>query len=238
MTQRVLVMPRVEQQDACDWQQIALGMAALVANTRGHRDDALSDLAQHLRPAMTALRASAARLEATAAEQAGVNAARDLTLRIVEQTDLMGRCVNAMLEVQRIRLGKLHLDVREVDLVEIVRQSALDFRDVQVRVMASGPLVVRGDACRLRQVINAVLRALASMDGCEEVTLRVRLDRWPRHAPDPPLDLELFVARELIRLHGGELWTNTGGSMLVLPVQFPPLSHVILASNARCCRAA
>jgi len=50
----------------------------------------------------------------------------------------------------------------------------------------------------------------------------------------------IHVAREIVRLQGGELWAEKGvngrasTSMMVLPLQFPSLSHAILASSARC----
>jgi signal transduction histidine kinase len=245
MEQRVLESVRVEQPDSCDWRQVALGIAALVANTREPREDMLSELVHHLRPPMAALRASAVRLEAAAAERSGAGAARDLTACIVDQTDLMARWVGAILDVQRIHLGKVRLDIREVDLVDIARRCAADFhathRDVDVRVVPSGPPVVKADAGRLSQVINTVLSAMANIDCCHEVALRIGPGVWPAHKPESKLDLELFVAREIVRLHGGELWAETdvngqasASIIIVLPAQFPPLSHTILATNARC----
>ena len=243
MNQRVVESPPVEQHDACDWRQLALGMAALVANTPEHREDMLSELAHHLRPSMAALRTSAARLEAAAAEHAGPGTARDLAACIVEQTDLMARWVAAMLDVQRIRLGKVRLDMREVDLADMAQRCAVEFhaahQDIDVRLNVDGSPVVKGDAVRLCQVIDAVLSEMARFTCCREVTLRVGPGTWPVDNRETALDLELFVAREIVRLHGGELWSETGvngqasASMMVLPAGVPSRPHVLVASSAR-----
>ena len=93
MEQRVVESARVEQQEACDWRQLALGMAALVASTPERREDMLSELAQHLRPPMAALRASAARLEAAAAEScsAAAESWQAVDRRIAELRDRLDR---------------------------------------------------------------------------------------------------------------------------------------------------
>jgi hypothetical protein len=53
------------------------------------------------------------------------------------------------------------------------------------------------------------------------------------------LDLELFVAREIMRLCAGELWAEPHGSasMLVLPLEFSGFSHTILARDDAPCLA-
>ena len=54
------------------------------------------------------------------------------------------------------------------------------------------------------------------------------------------LDLELYVAREIMRLHGGELWAEQRGpgegvvALISLPLDFPPRSHAVLAHGAAC----
>src|SRR5437588_8911133 len=107
----------------------------------------------------------------------------------------MARWVGAMLDVQRIRLGKVRVDRRDIDLVEIARACTAEFRECDVHVVACGSVLVRGDAARLSQAINAVVNALACVDSCRQVTLRIGRSYWLAQAPESTLDLELFVAR-------------------------------------------
>ena len=56
----------------------------------------------------------------------------------------------------------------------------------------------------------------------------------PTCEPQPTLQLELLVARQLARMHDGDLWAEAGASILVLPLHFSPLSHAILAATTAC----
>ena len=199
-------------------------------------DDVLGELADQLRPTMAALRDSAARLEAaTAAQSDGVSG--ELADRIVEQTEVMARWVSAMLDVERVRLGKVRLEKREVDLVTIASRCAAEFTECNVRVLAADSVMVTVDERRLCQVINTLLHALLPAGRSCEITLHIGSGIWPTCEPQPMLQLELVVARRLARMHGGDLWAEEGASLLVLPLHFPPLSHAILAATSACLAA-
>lgn len=212
-----------------------MDQAVLAPAHSDRHHDVLSELADHLRPTVAALRVNAVRLEAAAAHPSHASdaAARDLAGSIVQQTDLMERWVAAMLDVQRIRLGKLRLDVQRVDLVELAKQAAAASPRARIRVVASGPAAVNGDPARLAQVLAAAVDALAS----DDVTLRIVSARRPPPRENSRLDLKLFVARELARLHGGELWADAGAAIVALPSEIPPFSHMILATSTRCFEA-
>jgi signal transduction histidine kinase len=199
-------------------------------------DDVLGELAGQLRPTMAALRDSAARLEAaTAAEPDDVSG--ELADRIVEQTEVMARWVSAMLDVERVRLGKVRLEKRKLDLVTIASRCAAEFTEGNVRVLAAASVMVTVDEHRVYQVINTLLRALLPAGRRCEITLHIGSGTLPTCGPQPILQLELLVARQIARMHGGDLWAEEGASILVLPLYFPPLSHAILAATTACLAA-
>lgn len=251
----------------------------LVQTTRSERprvdEDVLGELADQLRPTMAALRDSAARLEAATAAEPG-DVSGELADRIVEQTEVMARWVSAMLDVERVRLGKVRLEKREVDLATIASRCAANFTECDVRVLAAASVMVTVDERRLYQVINTLLHALLPAGRRCEITLHIGSGIWPRSAaakpafsrelacraprrnlskevrptatqaqnglvgrtstcqPQPMFQLELLVARQMARMHGGDLWAEEGASILVLPLHFPPLSHAILAATTAC----
>jgi hypothetical protein len=122
--------------------------------------------------------------------------------------------IGALLEVQRMRLGKMPLELLEVDLIDLAR----DWADGRPRAIL-----------RVRDAD----RDLPTDD----------LPRMP--ASQTSLDLELDVAREVMRLHGGDLWAEQhrpasgggGTAIVVLPLHFSRRSHAVLARGAGCSRA-
>jgi signal transduction histidine kinase len=267
-------MSAVSQDDSYDllqlrWRTLALGIGALLAQRPERRRDPLSDLAQRLKSPVATLRAQAASLELQASRQSSAEVARC----IVAQADVMSEWVSAILDVQRIRLGKLALDLQQVDLIELARACAQQVQestgDVQITV-ASGAVqsqTVYADAGRLREVLVSVLQK--AVTGASGGTVELRVDvadriaitvcepgttcafddplREPsgslREPQDPRqtgqfndaiVDLDLYVARELTRLHGGELWRQESAIVLVLPLDFSHRSHTVLARPAAC----
>jgi K+-sensing histidine kinase KdpD len=255
----------VEREESPDWEQLTPGIAGLLADRSERNADVLNDVAHQLRTPVAMLRSHAARLE-QAADQSRPDVAREMAERIVEQADLMAHWVSVILEVQRIRLGKVHLQRRRIALVELARRCVARFRkempDVEVQFIASPRLAqpMIADASQLSRVLDSLLRNAARYasgsaiqlcawrpdwsDGCQRAVLnvseanrRLRSDDLQRiFGCHSPMDLELFVARESIRLCAGELWTEQGGSasILVIPLEFPPRSHAILVRNAPC----
>jgi K+-sensing histidine kinase KdpD len=251
-----------------EWRSLALGIAALLAQQPDPHDELLAVLARHLKAPVAALRAHAERLELQAAGQSPANVAR----RIVEQADLMAEWVAAILDVQRIRLGKLQLDIQPVDLVELayacadrVRQSTAE---LDINFEARGPSAepVRGDPVRLSHVLVLLMQKAAQSAASGEIELCVGRHTWrdgqqrallsvceagqtllePERftrmidAQTTTPDLDVYVARELTRLHGGELWAahaadgRHGGALVVLPLDFSHRSHAVLARGRSC----
>jgi signal transduction histidine kinase len=99
--------------DSCDWRQLALGMAALLGQSPpSNNEDLLTDVARQLTSPVATLRAQAARLEQAATTHPSEEA-RELAVRIVEQADHVADWVDAILDRERLRLGKAHLELRK-----------------------------------------------------------------------------------------------------------------------------
>jgi signal transduction histidine kinase len=140
------------------------------------------------------------------------------------QIRLLAGLVDDLLDVSRIRLGKLTLQVQPIDLREVARRS---FEALQLSRHAEGhdialdvgpePVVVMGDAARLEQVVGNLLHnavkytprgaaiRLTVESAAGEAVLRVR-DRGIGIAPDMlPHVFQLFTQadRSLHRAQGG-----------------------------------
>jgi signal transduction histidine kinase len=206
-------------------------------------------VARQLESPVATMRAQAARLALQAQEPVSPAAAREVAVRIVEQADRMAEWVLAILDVQRVRLGKAALDLQPLDLLDLAGASADEFRqemhaaDLELHGSRPAPRVL-GDRRRLEQVMVGLLhnasrnapsaklalhaRVQRARDGHARATLAVcdasrgikGLKLQP--APETALDLDLYVAREVARMHGGELWTapsELSAAALVLPVE-------------------
>jgi two-component system CheB/CheR fusion protein len=239
-----------EEAAPCDWRQLALGIAAVLAYTPQTQQDMLGEVAHELKSAVGTLRSQAALLDEAATARSTADSARELTACIVEHADLMAHVVGAILDVQRLRLGKVRLDLRPVDFVGIAERSVTDFQatapETNVDVVASECISVNADQALLSQALACLLKGAAKSGPARKMELRISPDEGTqerlravltvclsvrnfqpeddevvqsssRHAA---LDLELFIAREIIRLHGGDLWVVRGNtdleSMLIL----------------------
>ena len=260
------------EDEACDWRTFALGIAALLARMpeQVHQEDMLNVVARQLKAPVATLRAHAERLQMQVDGQTEAEAAREVAGRIVEQADIMAEGVGAILDVQRIRLGKLPLELREVDFVQLARARAAEFHDaanaVEARFVAGGPTAgpVLADWSRLSRALDSVLVSTAKHAVGSAIELRMAQVRdWadgrPRavltmhgagREPDPAglrrmlgsqavVDVELYVAREIVRLHGGELLAEQRGlgqgstALVVLPLVFSHAFTGERASNGR-----
>jgi K+-sensing histidine kinase KdpD len=225
-----------DEAEACDWRQLALGIAALLAYTPQSQQDVLGEVAHELKSAVGTLRAQAARLDEAATAQSASDSARDLTACIVEHADLMAHAVGAILDVQRLRLGKMRLDLRPVDFARIAERSVTEFQatapEITVDVVANEFVPVNADHALLSEALACLLKGAAKSGPARKMELRIgpgegrpeRLravltvcgsgrdfqpeDVMQSSSQHAALDLELFIAREIIRLHGGELWVE------------------------------
>jgi len=137
MQRYLTVRAPTEQEDNCDWRALTLGIAAVLAHMPDHPRDSVIEVTGQLKGSVATLKAHAARLELQAADQSNAEATREVAGRIVELADRMAECVAAILDLQRIRMGKLRLEVHRVDLVELARECAARSQQRTPRVVAT-----------------------------------------------------------------------------------------------------
>jgi signal transduction histidine kinase len=255
-----------EREENYDWRTLALGIAALLAQMPDHPRDSIIEVTGQLKGSVATLKAHAARLELQAADQSKSEATREVAGRIVELADRMAECVAAIMDVQRIRMGKLRLELHPVDLVELARECAARSQQPTARVVAtdSAREPVLADRARLGQALATVIDSVVKSTTSGALELRVGVREWsdgrpratltvgdpqpigqePRVGAQAPVELELYVAREIVRLHGGDLWVEQRGggrgssALLILPLDFSHRSHTVLAPGTACSRTA
>jgi signal transduction histidine kinase/CheY-like chemotaxis protein len=93
---------------------------------------------------------------------------RSMFAAIAKSVSLEARLIDDMLDVTRITRGKLSLDLREVELHEVLRDALstveLDFSDKQLKIktaFSSTPVWVSADSVRLQQVFWNLLKNAA-----------------------------------------------------------------------------
>jgi len=226
--------------DSCDWRQLALGMAALLGQSPpSNNEDLLTDVARQLTSPVATLRAQAARLE-EAATSSPAEDARELAARIAEQADHVAEWVDAILDVERLRLGKARLELRKTDLVELALDAVTELQTttprVDVRVAARQSMFVEVDGPRLSRVMRTLVRSTAKHAAGKPIEISVAPAehtspaRWAavvvrETGPDvdapgreAELDLDLVLAREIARFHGGDVsptWRGGGVTLFV-----------------------
>jgi PAS domain S-box-containing protein len=129
-----------------------------------HKDEFLAMLSHELRNPLTPIRNGVYLLERV---DGGTEQARRARSVIERQTQHMTRLIDDLLDVTRIAHGKVTLRRAQVDVERLVQTVADDLRDlfskaeVDLRVgrdsAGTSPLVVRGDATRLAQVLGNLL---------------------------------------------------------------------------------
>jgi PAS domain S-box-containing protein len=143
------------------------------------KDNFLSMLAHELRnplaPVVNALHLM--RLRST--DRAAVDRARDMVERQIEH---LSRIVNDLLDVSRIRRGRIRLRLEPLDLCRLVRLTAEDHRPAVERAglrltveVPDRPLWVLGDPTRLAQVLGNLLQnAVKFTESGGRVRVRLR----------------------------------------------------------------
>jgi signal transduction histidine kinase len=162
---------RSVQDDACDWRTLAYAFGSLLTQSRASApitapdpNERLVSLVVHeLRTPVAIIKAYAELIESqAAAKQPNLNGSREVMAHILEQADLIADWVDAMLEVQRLQLGELPLDLQPLDALRLAWMVAEEIQQTtqrhQVRVVSdSPPPLVLGDRARLRQVLTNLL---------------------------------------------------------------------------------
>jgi signal transduction histidine kinase len=129
------------------------------------RDEFISVASHELKTPLTSLSLSVHRLERPELGDVTLGdprVARALSL-ISRQAGRLNILVSNLLDVSRISSGRLHLDLREFDAAEVVRDVASRFEDELAQVGSTltltlpGPVVGRWDRLRLEQVLTNLL---------------------------------------------------------------------------------
>ncbi len=231
----------------------------------GHRDEFLSVASHELRTPITALKmglqSSLIRLQSAQETSPAVLHSLAVADRQVDRLQLL---VDQLLDVSRIRAGRLELERGEVDLQALVKdviarfQPELERKQVQLRQDLSA-VVGDWDRSRLDQVIsNLISNAIKYGQGKPiEIALRFEhqqacltvgdhgigisttdvdriFDRFERAASAHSfsgLGLGLYIARQIVRAHGGDIRveSNAGEGARFL-VELPLAPPVQLAS--------
>jgi K+-sensing histidine kinase KdpD len=224
----------VDEEQPCGCRSLALAITSLLALPPEQPRGVLSEVARQLEPPLAALRAQADLFDLEAAQYADARAMREVAGRIVEQADLMAEWIAAILDIERIRVGKLRLDPEPVDLRTVVDEISRERSDLDIQRQTNGSAaaIILADGGRLRQALCAVLDSFAKRDSSLPIEVRLWVpqdDGANRQAfltvsnaldnvgPDTlqpiatsigDLHIDLYVAREIVRLIGGELWAR------------------------------
>jgi signal transduction histidine kinase len=218
------------------------------------REDFLALVAHELKTPVAVIKAYAELLEAQMAEQQLSEpnrvAIHEVVAHVLDQAELMTGLIEEILDVQRVQLGKLPLEVSRLDLLQLARSAADEVaqathrRTIRVDLADAIP-PVQVDRRRIRQVlVNLLENAVKySADGDIQVRLErgehrgrpvallsVRdqgigletrdldriFDRFVQTSGAPVrghagLGLGLYVARQIARAHGGEVWAESAG---------------------------
>jgi predicted ATPase/signal transduction histidine kinase len=156
----------------------------------------------------------------------------ELARTIDTQVSRLASLVDGMLDVSVIHTGRLSLDRRPIDLREVVADVAQSFSGAAISLDAPSPVVGRWDPDRVRQVVAALVGNAVRHAGDAPISVFLRadgssamlevrdrgpgipadelhaiFDRFVRkdHDTIAGLGLGLFIAREIVRAHGGEV---------------------------------
>jgi len=127
------------------------------------RDEFLSVASHELRTPVAALQLQLQMLQRTSrAGEALPQAMLEKMETLERQTRRIGLLVNELLDLSRLRMGKLELKLEEVDLADLVRETVEHFREIappgaEPTLRADGAEPGRWDRVRLEQVVTNLL---------------------------------------------------------------------------------
>jgi PAS domain S-box-containing protein len=233
------------------------------------RDEFLSIASHELRTPVTALQ-----LQLQLIQRAASRSGDDLPEEVGEklatlerQSRRIGVLVNALLDVSRLRLGRLELHREAVELTALVRETASQLAPDGARagsaleVVAQGPVEGQWDRLRLEQVLTNLLSNAFKFGQGKPITLTVGCDgeravlgvqdgglgiapadqqrvfgRFERAVPTHRfggLGLGLYIAREIVEAHGGEIsLASTPGAGTTFTITLPRVPPPALAPAA------
>lgn len=205
------------------------------------RDEFLSIASHELRTPVTALQLQLQLLQRTA--QRSIEQLPQLLEDKIEalerQTKRISILVNELLDVSRMRLGRLELRYELLDLVDLVRETVNHLRaDLErsgstLEIDLRGPATGRYDRLRMEQVLTNLLVNAAKFGQGRPISVRVEadpvqarlsvadrgigidpeaqervFDRFERAVASEHfggLGLGLYIARQVVGAHGGEI---------------------------------
>lgn len=125
------------------------------------KDVYLAMLGHELRNPLGAIRSATELLRRTGAEDPGLQRVYELLDR---QSSHMSRIIDGLLDVSRIAQGKIHLELRTIDVRQVAERvletwaPAIATRELQLRAVVSPrPLWITGDDARLVQVLDNLI---------------------------------------------------------------------------------
>jgi signal transduction histidine kinase len=148
------------------------------------RDEFLSIASHELRTPVTALHVQLQMLQRVVARTGDVpEAVRERVEGLDRQARRLGSLVEALLDLSRIRLGRLELSREPVDVAELAREVAAPYqaspslaRGSAIRVVAAGPAVAELDRVRIEQVLANLLSNAVKFGEGKPIEVRVERD--------------------------------------------------------------
>jgi two-component system sensor kinase FixL len=144
------------------------------------RDEFLSVASHELRTPITALHVQVQMLERVVERTGAPGAVRERVEALDRQVRRLAGLVEALLDLSRIRLGRMELSREPVDLAALARDVAAPFqadldlaRGSSVRVVAPAPVVVAVDRVRIEQVLGNLLGNAVKFGEGKPVEIRV-----------------------------------------------------------------
>jgi PAS domain S-box-containing protein len=169
--------------------ELAQRCAAAVDNARLYqeaqeairaRDEFLSIASHELKTPLTSLTLLVHALQKHVLPQSADEGVRMRLGSIERQARRLARLTDELLDISRIRLGRLELDLQDVDLGELVRETIARFREESIargselRLSVEGSAIGRWDRSRIEQVVsNLISNALKYGEG-KPIEVRVR----------------------------------------------------------------
>jgi PAS domain S-box-containing protein len=149
------------------------------------RDEFLSIASHELRTPVTALQLQLQLLQRSAGRSVGgmPGALAEKLVPLERQCRRIAVLVNELLDVSRLRLGRLELRLEELDLAEVARESVSHLRDEGVKlgstieVVAPDPAPGRWDRVRIEQVITNLLSNAIKFGQGKPIVVGVAGDR-------------------------------------------------------------
>jgi two-component system, LuxR family, sensor kinase FixL len=149
------------------------------------RDEFLSIASHELRTPVTALQLQLQMLSRVAERTQGElpGALRDKVDALERQTRRITLLVNELLDVSRMRLGRLDLKLEEVDLAELAREALAQLRaelersGSRIALHAAGPALGRWDRLRVEQVLTNLLVNAVKFGEGKPIAVAVEADR-------------------------------------------------------------